>query len=146
MPDAFRLDYVAKTALETPPRHSFETLSDQLIAIREAGVCITHGEVDANAVGVAAPVFRHEEVVAAISVAGPVSRLRGRRLRETEQLVRLAARQVEGMLDRTIDAQEATLGVVGQAGTGTHPHQRQRALRGTRVRPGQAVLRARRPS
>ncbi|WP_405824522.1 IclR family transcriptional regulator [Streptomyces sp. NBC_01390] len=102
MPDAFRLDYLAKTAIET--------LGEQLIAIREAGVCITQGEVDANAVGVAAPVFRHEELVAAISVAGPADRLRGKRLLETEQLVRTAARQVEGLLDGTIDTHEASLG------------------------------------
>jgi DNA-binding IclR family transcriptional regulator len=101
MPDAFRLDYLAKAAIET--------LGEQLTAIREAGVCITQGEVDANAVGVAAPVFRRGEVVAAISVAGPVDRLRGKRLRETEDLVRIAARQVEGMLDGTIDARETTL-------------------------------------
>lgn len=54
-------------------------LRDELRIIRERGYAVSFGERQAGAASVAAPVFNHEEeVVAVISVCGPVERIRGR--------------------------------------------------------------------
>ncbi len=56
-------------------------LRRDVAAIRSAGYCVTHGEVDAGASAVAAPVFgRGGQIFAAVSVAGPESGFSGDRL------------------------------------------------------------------
>jgi len=111
MPEAFVRGYLARAARTSAgDRVPFtQGLSEQLQAIRDSGVCVTHSEVDADAVGVAAPLFRRKELVAAISIAGPASRLGTRAISEVERLVQVAARELEGVLEGTIAPASASL-------------------------------------
>jgi DNA-binding IclR family transcriptional regulator len=111
MPEVFVRGYLARAARTGANSQMSSTrgLNEQLQEIRGRGVCLTHGEVDADAVGVAAPVFRRKELVAAISVAGPASRLGARAISEAERLVQVAARQLESVLEGTIPPTSASL-------------------------------------
>jgi DNA-binding IclR family transcriptional regulator len=111
MPEAFIRGYLARAARTGgSSQTSFtQSLTGQLQEIRERGVCVTHSEVDADAVGIAAPLFRRKELIAAISVAGPASRLGDRAISEAGRLVQAAARQLEGVLDGTIAPASASL-------------------------------------
>ncbi|MFJ9544362.1 IclR family transcriptional regulator [Streptomyces sp. NPDC101225] len=152
MPEAFRLDYVSRTPLDTLPQHRFhaQALSEQLVHIREANVCITRGEVDVDSVGVSVPVFRHGELIAALSVAGPASRLGDRQMREVEQLLRSAARQLEGLLDCRIAADRASPRADDPPRAGTRTPRPEegswRAAAPSGPGTGHEVLRARRTS
>lgn len=54
-----------------------QRLERELDRIRKAGFVITNGEIDAGAVGLAAPILdRRERIVAGLSIAGPAERLR----------------------------------------------------------------------
>jgi DNA-binding IclR family transcriptional regulator len=56
-------------------------LRKEIESIRAAGFCVSHGELDAGASAVAAPVFgRGGQIFAAISVAGPETGFSARRL------------------------------------------------------------------
>lgn len=86
----------------TPDR---ATLPTRLASIRERGYAISKGEINAEAVGVAAPVFRRSQCVCVISVAGGAVTLAGDRLREALRAVMSAAADLGGALDRTtVDA------------------------------------------
>jgi IclR family KDG regulon transcriptional repressor len=74
-------------------------LRHQVATIRAAGYCVTHGELDADASAVAAPVFlRGEQIFAAISVAGPLAGFTGQRLPELVRRVRAAAVELAAAL------------------------------------------------
>jgi IclR family transcriptional regulator, acetate operon repressor len=136
MPEAFVRGYLARaarTGADSQPSFT-KDLNEQLQEICERGVCVTHGEVDADAVGVAAPLFRRKELVAAISVAGPASRLGARAIGEAERLVQVAARQLESVLEGTIPPTSASLDSV-------QPHPAAGAA-GARRRPKPVVGRA----
>lgn len=67
-------------------------LRAQVAAIRATGYCVTHGELDADAAAVAAPVFlRGEQIFAAISVAGPLAGFTQHHLPGLVERVRAAA-------------------------------------------------------
>jgi DNA-binding IclR family transcriptional regulator len=67
-------------------------LRKQIRAIKEAGYCVTLGELDVDAGAVAAPVFlRGGQIFAAISVAGPLAGFDERRTPELVGLVQAAA-------------------------------------------------------
>jgi DNA-binding IclR family transcriptional regulator len=74
-------------------------LQAQVAAIRACGYCITHGELDADAAAVAAPVFlRGEQIFAAISVAGPLAGFTQHRLPGLVERVRAAAIELGALL------------------------------------------------
>jgi DNA-binding IclR family transcriptional regulator len=81
---------------------SARQLRADLEQIRRVGYSVTHGEFEAGASAVAAPIFgRDGTVLAAISIAGPSARLQGRRLGRLIRRVVLAAQAVRGVLLRS---------------------------------------------
>jgi DNA-binding IclR family transcriptional regulator len=143
MPETFIRGYLARAARAGGDNQvSFtQNLAGQLQEIRERGICVTHSEVDADAVGIAAPLFRRKELIAAISIAGPASRLGDKAISVAGRLVQVAARQMEGVLDGTILPASASLDVEqarpagGTAGGGSRPKP---AARRAHVPPGPA--------
>jgi DNA-binding IclR family transcriptional regulator len=111
MPEQFIRGYLARAARTgADSQQSFaQGLDEQLQKIRERGVCVTRGEVDPDAVGVATPLFWRKELIAAISVAGPASRLGTRAIGEAARLIQVAARQMEGVLEGTVAPMSASL-------------------------------------
>jgi IclR family KDG regulon transcriptional repressor len=79
-------------------------LERELQAIREAGFAISYGEVDADAVAVAAPILNSSGfAVAAISVAGPAARIDQGKAEAFAELVKGAASRIsEEMRSRPI--------------------------------------------
>lgn len=73
-------------------------LRKRLASIRERGYAISAGEINAEAVGVAAPVLRGGTCVCVLSAAGPASILAGARLRETLDQVLAASRELGAVL------------------------------------------------
>jgi DNA-binding IclR family transcriptional regulator len=70
-------------------------LADDLARIRAAGIAVTAGELDEGAAAVAAPILdRRGRLLAGLSVAGPVSRIRGN-VPALSAAVAEAARRVE---------------------------------------------------
>ena len=89
--EAERKEYLAQHDLEAL---TAETITDasrlerELEAIRERGYAVSHGERQAGAASVAAPVFDHRgDPVASISVCGPVERFAPRTEEVAAQLV-----------------------------------------------------------
>jgi DNA-binding IclR family transcriptional regulator len=75
-----------------------ESLRRELAAVREAGVVVTHGELDPGVSGVAAPVLAPGgRPVAAVTLAGPTDRV-GPQADRLSQAVREAARAIERAL------------------------------------------------
>jgi IclR family transcriptional regulator, KDG regulon repressor len=84
-------------------------LREQVAQIRAAGHCVTHGELDADAAAVAAPVFlRGGQIFAAISVAGPVAGFTQHRLPELVERVRTAATDFGAVLALLGSVEERT--------------------------------------
>ena len=80
-------------------RLSEASLREQVARIRAAGYCVTHGELDADAAAIAAPVFlKGGQVFAAISVAGPLAGFTQHRLPELVERVRTAATNLAAAL------------------------------------------------
>jgi IclR family transcriptional regulator, acetate operon repressor len=129
MPEQFIRGYLARAARTgADSQQSFaQGLDEQLQKIRERGVCVTRGEVDPDAVGVATPLFWRKELIAAISVAGPASRLGTRAIGEAARLIQVAARQMEGVLEGTVAPMSASLD--------SAPARSARAALGDRRRP-----------
>ncbi|BBI35326.1 IclR family transcriptional regulator [Cohnella abietis] len=74
-------------------------LLEQLKDIRNAGHCLTLGEVDTDAFAIAAPIFdTQHRLAASLSVAGPVHRLNEENLPSTIEAVKLAAAQISQKL------------------------------------------------
>lgn len=72
-----------------------ETLQRQIEEIREQGYAITCGEVDPDAVAVAAPVFgAGDRLVGALTAAGPTRRFQDDRLPELVEQVRAASGEI----------------------------------------------------
>ncbi|HEX2647278.1 MAG TPA: IclR family transcriptional regulator C-terminal domain-containing protein, partial [Candidatus Dormibacteraeota bacterium] len=70
-------------------------LRREISAIRTAGWCISHSEVDAGASAVGAPVFgRNGQIFAAVSVAGPEAGFSEDRLPNLIARVKAAAADV----------------------------------------------------
>jgi len=69
-------------------------LKENLRLIRQRGYAVDHQELERGLSGVAAPVFcAHERVIAAVGIAGPTQRFRGKELAEKVALVtEIAAR------------------------------------------------------
>lgn len=82
----------------TPDRGALRT---RLASIRERGYAISKGEINADAVGVAAPVLRGSQCVCVISVAGAAVTLAGDRLREALRAVTSAAVELGTVLEGT---------------------------------------------
>lgn len=81
------------------PDHA--ALRRRLRLIRERGYAISKGEINADAVGVAAPVFSRSQCVCVVSIAGPAVTLAGDRLREALRAVTAAAADLGRVLDDT---------------------------------------------
>lgn len=73
-------------------------LKENLRLIRQRGYAVDHQELERGLSGVAAPVLRaHERVIAAVGIAGPTQRFRGKELAEKVSLVtEIAARLAMG--------------------------------------------------
>lgn len=85
----------AKTA-RTPSRTD---LRKRLTGIRQRGFAISKGEINPDAIGVAAPVFRMRTCVCVISAAGPAAVMSGAKLRRTLEHVQATCRQLTQVLD-----------------------------------------------
>lgn len=74
-------------------------LKESLRLIRQRGYAVDHQELERGLSGVAAPVLSaHERVIAAVGIAGPTQRFRGKELGEKVALVtEIAARLAMGM-------------------------------------------------
>lgn len=74
-------------------------LKENLRLIRQRGYAVDHQELERGLSGVAAPVFRaHERVIAAVGIAGPTQRFRGKQLADKVALVtEIAARLAMGL-------------------------------------------------
>ena len=83
-------------------------LRQEIESIRSAGYCVSHGELDAGASAVAAPVFgRGGQIFAAISVAGPEAGFSDDRLPALIERVRAAAAETSrGLSARATGAAE----------------------------------------
>jgi DNA-binding IclR family transcriptional regulator len=76
-------------------RVDIERLRDQLVAVRERGVVVTHGELDRGVSGVAAPLLAPRgRPVAGLTLAGPTDRI-GPRSESLSAAVREAAAAIE---------------------------------------------------
>lgn len=100
-------------------------LKENLRLIRRRGYAVDHQELERGLSGVAAPVFRaHQRVIAAVGIAGPTERFRGKELAGKVALVtEIAARlamglgRVEGSFSTVLNAKPAAeiwLGPSGQ--------------------------------
>jgi len=76
-----------------------ETLRRRLIEARKRGYAISAGERVPGAAAVSVPIRAHGEVVAALSILGPASRLPRPRLEEVATELRGAATKIEAILD-----------------------------------------------
>jgi DNA-binding IclR family transcriptional regulator len=75
-----------------------ESLRRELAEVREAGVAVTHGELDRGVSGVAAPLLAARgRPVAGLTLAGPTDRI-GPRTERLSEAVREAARAIERAL------------------------------------------------
>jgi len=87
-----------------------ETLARTLAEIRRTGSTVSIGELDADIFSIAAPVRNHSgEVVAALSIAGPVSRLNPKR----RERYRALAIETAGDLSGALGHASPTVAAVG---------------------------------
>jgi IclR family KDG regulon transcriptional repressor len=76
----------------------WRTLGTQIEEILQTGVCVTHGELDPDVTAIGSPVFWSGRIAASLSIAGPTSRLRQYKVRETTRLVLRAASTISSFL------------------------------------------------
>lgn len=81
----------------TPDAHA---LREQLAEIRREGIAVSTGELDPDASAVAAPVFADDELICALSVAGPAFRFKAEHLVAARVEVARASRALAEMLER----------------------------------------------
>jgi IclR family acetate operon transcriptional repressor len=91
----------------TPNTPDETTLRRLLARIRQQGYAVSHGEFISGAVAVAAPVFCHGTVVAALDVAGPDSRCDRKWQATVRKLLPDAAATLGRMLDEEVAASAA---------------------------------------
>lgn len=100
----------ARELLESAARPSFTertltelgTLMERLRKIRADGYCVSEGEVDANALGIAAPVFgKEDDVAAGLSIVALGGSVDPQERREMIEAVRQAAAEISGVLALT---------------------------------------------
>lgn len=103
LPEAERAAYLAHplTARSPGTITDRDTLRAAAVETRQRGYIVTHGELDAGMVSIAAPIWDgtgegRERVVAAISVAGPDTRLTAARIPAAIRAVRAAAAAISG--------------------------------------------------
>jgi DNA-binding IclR family transcriptional regulator len=78
---------------------SFDEFRRALAAIRRAGICITHGEVDHGRTGIGAPIFdRDGAVLGSLSLALPSARADEALIARIASLIALGAREVERIM------------------------------------------------
>lgn len=82
-------------------------LRRQLLEVRSKGFAVTFGEADAQAVGVAVPVWCGGEFVCGLSVAGPAYRLAEGQTRWVLPLVQQAGEQLSELLEEATRPQMA---------------------------------------
>lgn len=71
------------------------SLKQAIAKVLQTGHAVSYGEMSADSVAIAAPVFNAKaEVMAALSVAGPASRIRDKDVAATAGMLREAARQL----------------------------------------------------
>lgn len=98
---------IRRATANTPER---EDLPKLLAVIREQGFALSHGEVDPGMVGIAAPAFRGEQCICAVSVAGPASRLNGPKIDAAIAAVLTAGRELGQGLESVYGATAWTTG------------------------------------
>lgn len=99
-------------------------LKENLRLIRQRGYAVDHQELERGLSGVAAPVLSaHERVIAAVGIAGPTQRFRGKELAEKVALVtEIGARlamglgRIEGKLTNTMSTKHAAEIWLGSSG------------------------------
>jgi DNA-binding IclR family transcriptional regulator len=76
----------------------WEAVKRYLRRIRKEGIVVTHGEVDAGRVGIAAPVFGHASVIGSIAVAITESEATPQAIANISALVQAASREIDAGL------------------------------------------------
>ncbi|MFT9847064.1 IclR family transcriptional regulator [Aneurinibacillus sp. REN35] len=77
-----------------------ETLEEELQLIRAQGYAVTSEEVDPDARGIAAPIFGPDKnIVAALTISGPLSRLNYVQLPKMVTAAKRAAEEIERLLE-----------------------------------------------
>lgn len=83
--------------------HSVEAFRERLASIRAQGYAVSEGELDVGTFTVAAPVFdRNRQVIASISLGGPLQRFNDAARERYPMMVRDAADQVAESLTRSV--------------------------------------------
>jgi DNA-binding IclR family transcriptional regulator len=86
---------------------SFDEFRRALAAIRRAGICVTHGEVDHGRTGFGAPIFdRDGAVLGSLSLALPSARIDDALTARIAPLTAAGARAVERIMSNGPDAAE----------------------------------------
>ncbi len=84
---------------------SAEELAERLVTIRSCGYAISVGELDAGAFTVAAPVFdRNGNVIASLSIGGPMHRFDAETRSSYPKLVRTAADRISDLISPSTSA------------------------------------------
>ncbi|MBN2470308.1 MAG: IclR family transcriptional regulator [Anaerolineae bacterium] len=77
-----------------------DTLKAQLRQIRQEGYCVSDGEIDVGARAIAVPLWNlRREVIAALSIEAPASRMDERRIAEYREKLAAEARAIHQSLD-----------------------------------------------
>jgi DNA-binding IclR family transcriptional regulator len=115
---AHRPDVLPRVLDAALPRITPQTVSTpaqlrrRLAEVRRTGAAVSRGERREDITSAAAPVFdRHGQCVAAVSVAGPATRMRDEKLDEVTRRVRKAAQELSaklGGLKEDLDGSQST--------------------------------------
>jgi DNA-binding IclR family transcriptional regulator len=102
---AYESPEVVRRVLERPlERFTPDTITDaeqlirRLAEIRSMGYAVSHGEADAHATAVAAPVLYNGRILCALTVAGPSTRFGSARVRDYAELLVAATRELSQRL------------------------------------------------
>jgi DNA-binding IclR family transcriptional regulator len=102
---AYETPEIIQRVLERPlARFTPDTITDpqqlarRLAEIRAMGYAVSHGEADAHATAVAAPVLYNGRILCALTVAGPTTRFGSARVRDYAELLLGATRELSRQL------------------------------------------------
>lgn len=95
------VEHVLGSELKRPTRETLtaDALRSSLAAIRRDGVAVSGGELMHGAIAIAAPIFQHGTVVAALTVAGPLERCDAAWRERVRELVMAAAVRIGSALE-----------------------------------------------
>lgn len=118
--DSARESILSRLTLQRRTRNSPQTLNDlrlRLEAIRQRGFGLDDEEMENGVRCIAAPLMANQTIVAAISIAGPATRVSPDRIDELSAIVR----EVASKFSEAVTVELPNLGVASLAGTRPEP-------------------------